>query len=68
MKTDDVSPSVTLGERVIPYTLHRIVRKRLKIVVSHDMSVAVYAPVKAKRTLITKLVQKKAAWIARKLY
>ena len=67
MKTDDVNPSVALGERVIPYTLHRAYRKRLKIVVSHDMSVDVYAPVKAKKRLITELVQKKAAWIARKL-
>ncbi|MCK4505976.1 MAG: M48 family metallopeptidase [Candidatus Aegiribacteria sp.] len=67
MKTDDMNPSVALGERVIPYTLYRTDRKHLKIVVSPDLSVSVYAPVKAKESLIAKLVQKKAAWIARKL-
>ncbi len=67
MRIDNQNPSVALGGRVIPYSLHRTVRKRIKIVISPDMSVNVYAPVKAKGTLIAELVQKKAAWIARKL-
>ena len=67
LKTDSIESSVTLGERVIPYILHRTNRKRLKIVVSPDLSVDVYAPAKAEITLVTKLVQKKASWIARKL-
>lgn len=58
---------VQFGARKIEYRLHRADRKRLRIVVSPELVVDVYAPWEAANSQIDVAVRKKVAWIARKL-
>jgi len=66
MKTDALR-SVQFGRRQLNFELHRSDRKRLRIVVSPDLSVDVFAPVSADDEQIHAAVEKKAPWIAKKL-
>ena len=67
MKTECKRQVIQFGTRRILYSLHRSDRKHLRIVVSPDLSVEVYAPQKTRDTQIQETVLKKAGWIARKL-
>ena len=55
------------GSRQIQYRLHRADRKRLRVVVSPELVVDVYAPRNTDDKKIRLAVQKKASWIARTL-
>ena len=55
------------GSRQIPYRLHRADRKRLRVVVSPELVVDVYAPRNTDDEKIRLAVQNKASWIARTL-
>jgi predicted metal-dependent hydrolase len=55
------------GSRKITYNLHREERKQLRIVVSPELTVDVFAPATADKEQIRAVVMKKAAWIAGKL-
>ena len=55
------------GSRQIPYRLHRAERKRLRVVVSPELVVDVYAPRNTDDEKIRLAVQNKASWIARTL-
>ncbi len=55
------------GSRQIPYRLHRVDRKRLRVVVSPELTVDVFAPRTVNDDLIHLAVKKKAPWIARTL-
>lgn len=65
MRPDVVENLIEFGTRRIAYRLHRSERKHLKIVVSPDLSVDVYAPSKIAAARIAVALHKKAAWIAR---
>jgi len=67
MKISVAENIVQFGTRRIEYRLHRSDRKRLRIVVSPELIVDVYAPTDAEIDQINVLIRKKAAWIARKL-
>ncbi|HEX22396.1 MAG TPA: M48 family peptidase [Chromatiales bacterium] len=67
MKTSMAENILRFGTRRIEYRLHRTDRKRLRIVVSPELTVDVYAPGDADNDQIEAAVRKKAAWIARKL-
>ena len=54
------------GSRQIPYRLHRADRKRLRVVVSPELVVDVYAPRNTGEEKIRLAVQKKASWIGLK--
>ncbi len=53
------------GSRRIPYRLHIADRKTLRIVVSPDLSVDVYAPAAATEPAILDALYKRAPWICR---
>ncbi|MFC1532265.1 M48 family metallopeptidase [Thermodesulfobacteriota bacterium] len=55
------------GSRKISYRLYRADRKKLRIVVSPDLSVDVFAPKTATDPHIRKAIKKKAPWIARSI-
>ena len=55
------------GSRQIPYRLHRADRKRLRVVVSPELIVDVFAPKTVNDDQIHLAVKKKAPWIARTL-
>ena len=55
------------GSRQIQYRLHRADRKRLRVVVSPELVVDVYAPRDTDDEKIRLAVQNKASWIARTL-
>jgi len=67
MKTKATMHIVEFGSRQIPYRLHHADRKRLRVVVSPDLTVDVHAPRTANDEKVHLAVQKKAPWIARKL-
>ncbi|MBW1609535.1 MAG: DUF45 domain-containing protein, partial [Deltaproteobacteria bacterium] len=67
MKTKDATHVLEFGSRRISYRLHRTDRKRLRIVVSPELTVDVYAPETTSDEQVHSAVQKKAPWIARKL-
>ncbi len=58
---------IQFGTRQISYRLHRCTRKRLRIVVSPELIVDIYAPDNAKDYEIDAAIEKKAAWIAKTL-
>ena len=64
MKTDPQPRQLAYGNRCIPYTLRRSPRKNLRVVVSPNLSVAVYAPARASARQIEEGIAKKARWIA----
>ena len=63
MKTDAQPYQLAFGSRCIPYALRRSARKNLRVVVSPDLSVVVYAPSRASPQQIEEGVAKKARWI-----
>lgn len=67
MKTDFTEEVIEFGSQQIAYQLHRAKRKTLRIVVSPDMTVDIYAPKEASNTEIRTALSKKKAWIVRKL-
>jgi predicted metal-dependent hydrolase len=68
MKTDSAEEDVIqFGARQIQYHLHRDDRKHLRVVVSPEMKVDVFAPKTASNGQIHGAVEKKAPWIARTL-
>jgi predicted metal-dependent hydrolase len=58
---------IQFGTREISYRLHRCARKRLRIVVSPELVVDIYAPDTATDSEIAAVIEKKAAWIAKTL-
>jgi predicted metal-dependent hydrolase len=58
---------IDFGARRITYNLHRQDRRRLRIVVAPELTVDVFVPEAADEEQIQAAVEKKAAWIARKL-
>ena len=71
MKTDCQLPTANcqlqFGSRRIEYRLHRADRKRLRIVVSPDLSVDVYAPHAATDEAVLAAIRNRAPWISRAL-
>lgn len=67
MKINVEKHILEFGSRQIPYRLHRADRKRLRVVVSPELVVDVYAPRNTDDEKIRLAVQKKASWIARTL-
>jgi hypothetical protein len=67
MKIDRSINVIDFGTRKITYNLHREDRKRMRIVVSPELTVDVFAPAIADKDQIQAAVMKKAAWIARKI-
>ena len=67
MRIDSPAKAIVFGSRNIAYNLYRRDRKRMRIVVSPELTVDVFAPHAANREQIEAAVMKKAAWIAAKL-
>jgi predicted metal-dependent hydrolase len=67
MKTENAQHVIQFGARQISYHLHRADRKRLRIVVSPELTVDVFAPNTVSHEQVQIAVQKKASWIARTL-
>ncbi len=67
MKSKGAEQSIAFGARKIPFLLHRADRKTLRIVVSPELTVDVFAPKFVSQEEVRSAVQKKASWIARKL-
>ena len=67
MRTDKSMKAIAFGTRKITYNLHQQDRKRMRIVVSPELTVDVFAPASANEEQIEAAVMKKAAWIAGKL-
>jgi predicted metal-dependent hydrolase len=67
MKTKPAMHILEFGSRRISYRLHRTDRKRLRIIVSPELTVDVYAPETSGYEQVHSAMQKKAPWIARKL-
>jgi len=67
MRAEGKERLLRFGSRRIPYRLYRTVRKGVRIVVSHDLAVRVFAPKKIREDEADTVVRKKAPWIARTL-
>jgi predicted metal-dependent hydrolase len=67
MKSEAAKHVIQFGTRQIPYRLHRADRKRLRVVVSPELTVDVFAPKTVNDERIRIAVHKKATWIARTL-
>ena len=67
MKTESAKHVVQFGTRQIPYRLHRSDRKFLRLVVSPELTVDVFAPKTVNDEQVRVAVLKKAPWIARTL-
>ncbi len=67
MRTDKSIKAIAFGTREIAYKLHRQDRRRMRIVVSPELTVDVFAPATANEEQIETAVIKKAAWITGKL-
>ncbi|MBW1958768.1 MAG: M48 family metallopeptidase [Deltaproteobacteria bacterium] len=67
MKTEAEKHIIEFGSRRIPYRLHRGDRKRLRIVVSPELTVDVFVPKTVNNDQVHLSVKKKASWIARTL-
>lgn len=67
MKTDPQPQTISYGGREIVFDLQRSARKRLKIVVTPELAVEVYAPYDADEDQVLSAVRKKAPWISQKL-
>lgn len=66
-KIKSTEHSVEYGSRKIVYNLFREKRRRLRIVVSPELNVDVFAPKKAPEIKIHDIVRKKAPWIAKSI-
>jgi predicted metal-dependent hydrolase len=67
MKTDNRTHTLHFGGRDISFSLQRSKRKQLKIVVTPELRVEVYAPDTATDDQVHAAVTKKAFWITQKL-
>ena len=67
MKSDPQSHTISYGHREISFELHKKGRKRLKIVVTPELDVDVFAPYDATEDQVLAAVYKKAPWISQKL-
>ena len=67
MRMDEPVKAISFGTRKITFNLRRRDRKRLRVVVSPELSVDVFAPITASEEQIEAALMKKAAWIAGKL-
>ncbi len=67
MKIETGEQFICFGSRQIPYRLHRCSRKNLRIVVSPELTVDIFAPVTAGAEEILAAIQKKANWIVKTL-
>lgn len=71
MKTDassrPASRTLEFGSRRIEYRLHRAARKRLRIVVSPNLCVDIYAPPAANEETVLAALRQRAPWICRHL-
>jgi len=65
MKPNVIEESVQFGKRRIPYHLHRVNRKHLRIAISPDLRVDVYSPKSSSDQQVKKAILQKASWIAR---
>jgi predicted metal-dependent hydrolase len=65
MKADSRDHIIRFGRRQIPYRLHLSQRKRLRVVVRPDLTVAVFAPMSAKDQDVRSALSRKAHLIAR---
>lgn len=63
MKAEKEKQVLQVGGRQIPCCLHRTNRKRVRIVVSPELTLDVFAPEAVDSELILMTVQKKALWI-----
>jgi len=67
MKTEATAMLLDFGERQVSYRLHRQTRLNLRLIVTPDLAVNVYAPVSYSDQAIAMVVRKKALWITRSL-
>ncbi|MDY6854202.1 MAG: SprT family zinc-dependent metalloprotease [Thermodesulfobacteriota bacterium] len=67
MKINSAQHLIEFGPRKIPYCLHRTDRKRLRIVVSPELTVDIFAPNSASVEEVKKAINRKAAWIIKTL-
>ncbi len=68
MKADaPTENTIRFGTRDIPYQLIREQRKRVRILITPDLTVSVSAPKRAADNVIAGILHKKARWIAKKL-
>ena len=67
MKISPTEHVIDFGSRKIVYKLHRSDRRRLRIVVSPDLKVDVFAPRKTFESYIHKVVRQKALWITKSI-
>src|SRR5574341_36697 len=67
MKTEPQECLLQFGAKQIPYRLHRAGVKRLRIVVSPDLTVDAHAPLGVDERRVHAAVLKKAPWIAKVL-
>lgn len=67
MRTDTSVKAIAFGTRKISYNLNQQNRKGMRIVVSPELTVDVFAPITASEDQIEAALMKKAAWIAGKL-
>ena len=67
MRTDKSIKAIAFGTREIAYKLHRQDRRKMRIVVSPELTVDVFAPATANEEQIETALIKKAVWIAGKL-
>jgi predicted metal-dependent hydrolase len=67
MKTDSAKDVIQFGTRQIQYHLYRDDRKHLRVVVSPELKVDVFAPKTASDGQIHAVLRRKAHWIARTL-
>ena len=67
MKTDSTKDVIHFGTRQISYGLHRADRRRLRVVVSPELTVDVFAPKTASDAQIHAALKRRAPWIARTL-
>ena len=58
---------IDFGSRKIPYRLYRADRKHLRIVVSPELTVDIFAPLSASNEQVQAAIKKKVPWIARTL-
>jgi len=65
MKTKATKHFIQFGARQIPYYLQRNDRKRLRIVVTPELTVDVLAPMAVNDDQVHAAIQKKAPWVAR---
>jgi len=67
MKIKSAQQQIEFGSRKIPYRLHRADRKHLRIVVSPELTVDIFAPISAGDERVQATIKKKAPWIVRTL-